>query len=244
MEPVLVVLASSAGAAAAAALGVLPLIGRRLPPAAWMGWSNALAAGLMTASAFALLEPRLVDSAPVLAVASAVGILFIHATRLFFGTGELALNRLDDPSEKYGYEVLLVASVHSTAEGVAIGAAMASSVPFGLVVALAMALHNIPEGALLAAVFRAGDAGLARAGTLAVISNLGLVLMAVTTFAVVREVPAALPWTLGFAAGALIYLVMTDLLPDSYREAGATSIAMAVILALWTFGLLHGAFLG
>ena len=243
MDPVLIVLATSAGAALAAALGILPLLGRASPPARWLGWSNALAAGMMMASAFALLEPQLHPAAGTLALGAVLGIGLVHATRIYSETGELTLNRLEESAPQYGYEVLLVASVHSAAEGAAIGAAMASSVTFGLIVATAMALHNIPEGTLLAAVFRSRGVSRLRAASLAVISNLGLVLMAVTTFAVIRAVPAMLPLALGFSAGALIYLVMADLLPESYREAGPTSIAIAVILALWVFGLLHGALL-
>ena len=67
---------------------------------------------------------------------------------------------------------------------------------------------------------------------------------ALTVGLMIQESPAVLPWALGFAAGALIYLVMADLLPESYREAGSTSIALAVILALWVFGLVHGALQG
>ena len=118
---------------------------------------------------------------------------------------------------------------------------MAGNRAFGLIVAAALALHNIPEGTLLAAVFRGRGVTRVRAASLAVVSNLGLVLMAVATFAVVQATPALLPWALSFAAGALIYLSMEDLLPESYREAGSTSIALAVILALWVFGMIHAA---
>jgi zinc transporter ZupT len=37
---------------------------------------------------------------------------------------------------------------------------------------------------------------------------------------------------LGFAAGALVYLVMAELLPECYRQAGPTSIALVTIVAM------------
>jgi len=49
---------------------------------------------------------------------------------------------------------------------------------------------------------------------------------------VVAAAPAVLPWAVGFAVGALIYLVLAELLPESYRQAGRTSIALATILAM------------
>ena len=243
MEPVLLVVYVSTGAALAAALGVLPLVGRDEPPAAWLGWANALAAGMMLASAFALADTRISPQTWPFALGATAAIFFVHATRTLSQTGELRLNLLGEAAPEYGYEVLLVASLHSAAEGVAIGAAMATGTPFGIFVAMALALHNIPEGTLLAAVFRTRGVPAASATALAVVSNFGQVLMAVATFAVVTASPPVLPWTLGFAVGALAYLVMVDLLPESYGQIGAKSIAFAVILALWAFALLHAVFL-
>jgi zinc transporter ZupT len=239
MEPVLLVLAVSTGAALAAALGVLPLVGRDEPPAAWLGWANALAAGMMLASAFALSERSISPQTWPFALGATAAIVFVHATRTFSQTEELRLNQLGESAPEYGYEVLLVASLHSAAEGVAIGAAMATTPTFGIFVATALALHNIPEGTLLAAVFRSRGVPVAPATSLAVVSNFGQVLMAVATFAIVTASPPVLPWALGFATGALAYLVMVDLLPESYEQIGAKSIAFAVILALWAFGLLR-----
>ena len=244
METVLVVLAAASGAALAAALGVLPLLARPRPPTRWLAWANALAAGMMIAAAFALAD-LVQHSATVPFVLGAVlGILLIHGSRAFSHTEELALNRLDEVAPEYGSEVLLVGSLHSAAEGVAIGAAMASDMAFGIFVATALALHNVPEGTLHAAVFRSRGLSLPRAAAVAVVANLGQVILAVVSFVVVAAVPAVLPWALGFAAGALIYLVMVDLLPESYVGAGSTSIALAVILAMWAFSMLHGVLRG
>ena len=115
---------------------------------------------------------------------------------------------------------------------------MAFDLSFGLFVVAAIALHNIPEATLLASVYRAIGVGLGRAAGLAVVSDVGLVFVAVTTFAVLDAAPAALPWGLGFASGALIYLVTVDLLPESYRQAGPTTIGLVTVLAM---GLTIGA---
>ncbi len=240
MNLALVVLVAAAASALAAALGVLPLIARPRPPTAWLAWANALAAGMMIAAAFALAEPVPGASSGAFALGAVLGIVLLHGSRTFSRTEGLALNRLDAATEQYGHEVLLVGTLHSAAEGVAIGAAMASDAAFGVFVAVALALHNVPEGTLLAAVFRSRGVSMVRAAALAVVANLGQVVLAVASYAVVATAPTTLPWALGFAAGALIYLVMVDLLPDSYAAAGPTSIALAVILAMWAFSLLHG----
>ena len=44
--------------------------------------------------------------------------------------------------------------------------------------------------------------------------------------------PAAQPWALGIAVGALLQLVLDELLPESYHQAGHTSIALVALLAM------------
>ena len=59
-------------------------------------------------------------------------------------------------------------------------------------------------------------------------------------FSVVGALPVLLPWALGFAAGALIYLLLSELLPEAYQQAGHTSIAMVALLAMATVVALGG----
>jgi zinc transporter ZupT len=117
---------------------------------------------------------------------------------------------------------------------------MAVSLPFGIFVALAMALHNVPEATALAAALRDQGVRLAHAASLGIVANTSQVLLAVASFAVVRAAPDALPWALGFAMGALIYLVLAELLPQSYRQAGRTTIAAVTLLAMATVVLVGG----
>ena len=241
MAPVLVVLFCATGAALVAPLGVLPLVGRDDVPLRWLGWSNAIAAGMMLAAAFVLADAGVAGESVPFGLGALLGIGFIHGSRAFSGTEELDLNQLHDASLAYGYEVLLVSSLHSAAEGIAIGAMMTVDLSVGLFVAVALALHNMPEATVLAAVFRSRDVSWRRTGALAIISNSGQVLMAVTTFAILEAAPGMLPSALGIAAGALIYVVMVDLLPESYKQAGSTSIALVTILAMGAFALIHGA---
>lgn len=240
MDPTIVVLLYSSIAAGAAALGVLPLVGRQRIPAVAIGWANALAAGLMLGAAYLLMVASLEYVATFGAMGAVLGIAFVWFTHTAAGTEDLDLNRLDESSEVYGYKVLLANTLHSAPEGVAIGAAMMVSVPFGIFVALAMAVHNIPEATVLSAILRARGVRLDDAAGLAVVTNISQVLLAVVTYAIVSAAPGALPWALGFAVGALIYLVMAELLPECYREAGATTIALVTIVAMGIVVLLGG----
>lgn len=231
-HPVFLVLALSAAAAATAAIGVLPLAGRTRLPSRWLAWANAIAAGTMLAAAYVMAQAGL-DGPPLAMGAGALaGITFIHWSHAIAGTQDLGLNRLADTDPGYGYQVLLVSSLHSGAEGLAIGTAMAVDISLGTFVAVAIAVHNIPEATLVGAVFRSRGDTLGRVAVLAVVSDGAIVFTAVAAFAVVAAAPSLVPYSLGFAAGALIYLVTVDLLPESYGQARATTIALVTILAM------------
>lgn len=239
MDPILTVLLYSSIAVLAGGLGGFGLPGRRTPAAA-LGAANALAAGTMLGAAYLLAEAADPWPALPLALGAAAGIVVLHWTHRASGIAELDLGRLDDQDPVYGFQVLLVSGIHAAGEGVAIGAAMAVDLSLGVFMALAIALHNVPEGLALGAVFRArGHSRLAASG-LAVTTDVQQVLFAVTLFAVAGAAPAILPWALGFASGALVQLVMVDLLPQSYRQAGHTSIALAAVAALGMVVLVGG----
>lgn len=240
MNPTLTVLLYASLAAFAAGLGILPLAMRRETPLRWIGWSNALAAGLMLGVAYALLTAGMDRGAWQTALAAAAGITFVFVTHALTGTADLDLNALRDTRPEYGFQVILVNSLHAAHEGVAIGAAMAVNLPFGILMALALAVHNIPEATVLGAIVAGRGVRLPTAALLAIATNSQQVLLALVTFGLVASVPAVLPWALGFAVGALTYLVLVELLPESYRQAGHTSIALVALVAMGIVVLLRG----
>ena len=232
VNPTLTVLLCSSLAAATAGLGVVPLAFRRQAPILWIAGSNALAAGLMLGAAYALSAAGLVSGPPAMAVGALAGALFILWTHRVSDTEELDLNRLDEEDPVYGYQLLLVSFLHAACEGVAIGVAAAASLPFGILLALVMAVHNIPEATVLGAVLGSRGVSLRHAAALAMAVNVAQILLAVSVFAVISAAPSLLPAGLGFAAGSLVYLTLVELLPQAYRQAGATSIAVVASVAL------------
>jgi ZIP family zinc transporter len=240
VHPTLTVLGFSALAAAAASLGVMPLLFRERPPMAWLGWSNALAAGLMLGAAYLLLSSGRGLGALPLSAGAALGIGLVYLTHAALGTADLELNRLGDAEQDYARKVILVHTLHALPEGVAIGVAMSLSAELGVFMALAIAAHNVPEGTLLAAILTSRGTSRARAAAAAVMTNLGQILLAVGTYVMLLASPGGVSWMLGFAAAALVYLVLAELLPECYRQAGHTSVAVVTILAMGMVALLGG----
>ncbi len=106
--------------------------------------------------------------------------------------------------------------------------------------ALVIGLHNVAEGTILVAVFRAQGVDLRHGTGLTIATNLSQILLAVVLFAVIRAAPAVHPWAAGFAMGGMVNLVLVELLPEYYHQAGRTSIALVGALALATVLLVQG----
>lgn len=239
-DSTLTVLLYSSVAAGAAGLGAAPLAVRARLPLVWIGWANALAAGFMLGAAYALIVAGLDRMALQGAAGAVLGIGFVFFSHAASHTDELDLNRLDETSPAYGYQVVLVNTLHSASEGIAIGAAMAVSLSFGVFLALAIAVHNVAEATVLSSILVSRGVRPRDAAALSIATNMSQVLLAIVTLAIVSAVPGMLPWALGFAAGAMIYLVMAELLPESYRQAGRVSIGLATILAMGMVVLING----
>jgi zinc transporter ZupT len=236
------VLLYSTIAAAAAGLGALPLAARDRPPRAALGWANALAAGLMLGSAYVLTAYGESRSPLAGALGAVAGIALTWWAHVALGAEDLDLNRLAGTDAAYGRKVVLLHSFHSAFEGIAIGVAMVQDRSLGIFMALAIAVHNVPEGAVLAAVLRGRGVSLGAAAGLAVATNASQVLLSVAAVTLVKAIPATLPWVVGLAAGSLVLLLIAEPLPEAYHQAGAMSIALVASLALSLVVLLRGVF--
>jgi ZIP family zinc transporter len=204
-----------------AVLGAVPLLSGRPVPVRVIGWATALASGLMLGVAYALMTVALDRGAAQAGIAAIAGVAAVATARAVV-----------DPARAFR-----LGSIHAIPEGVAIGAAMAVSLPFGLMMAATLAVHNIPEGTVTIATLR--PHGLGRSAVLAALANANQIVFGIASFAAVQWMPALLPWLLGLAVGALLHLVMTELLPASYRATGRTSIALVTMVAVAIVVLLH-----
>ena len=124
--------------------------------------------------------------------------------------------------------VLATLFIHSFPEGLAIGVAFGSGdVALGLVMAIAIAIHNIPEGVAVSLPLRAeGVSGWACVGW-ATFSSLPQPIAAIPAYLAVMAFRPILPYAFGFAAGAMIFLVMSEMIPES-RADGSERLSSAV----------------
>ncbi len=129
--------------------------------------------------------------------------------------------------------ILGILTVHSFPEGVAVGVSFARlgiearltvfgvSIPIlAVFMTIAISIHNVPEGTAIAIPMRAMGLSKWRMVGAAVFSSLPQPIGAVIAFVFVTWAESFLPFGFGFAAGAMIYLVVTEFIPAAL-ETGA-----------------------
>jgi len=205
--------------ALACGLGAIPVftLGARvehLQPALW-----GLAAGLMTlASLVGLLLPALEEGAPgAVGGGLAAGVAFLVLTRRALAGPDVHVGRLHGAGVRRSLLVFIVLLVHSLPEGFAIGTAYGSDrAGLGVFVILAIALQNIPEGTSVAIPMREAGFTAGHQFWAAVATSAPQPVGAVIAFALVELVDGLLPASFAFAGGAMLALVVAELLPQAF----------------------------
>jgi zinc transporter, ZIP family len=232
------VFAAASVTALATGLGALPLLFVRRFRAEHLGFANALAAGLMIAASLGLLLEGLPHGFGRLAIGAGAGALFVHLSSRWMGEGDhLHWGQLRGADARRALLLVGVMFIHSVTEGVALGVAMGSGQEeLGLLVTIVLAIHNLPEGLAIAVALVPKGVSVLRSALWGVFSSLPQPLLAVPAFLAVAAFAPLLGLGLGFAAGAMIWMSCTELLPeaavDTSRRAVASALAVGFLLMM------------
>ena len=219
----------------ATGLGALPFFFFRSMSARWRGVLYAVAGGMMiSAAVFSLAEQGLGRGSTWQTVAGMLaGSGFYWATARIVKRKNWTVGSLDAKESSQAVLVLGAMFVHSIPEGVAIGVGYATGqYEFGLLLALAIAFHNIPEGTAVSIPLR--DKGFSPWLCLgyAILTSVPQPIAAVPAFLLVDFFQPLLPAALGFAGGAMIFLVAAELLPESLEHCSREEAAWGFIIGL------------
>ena len=187
-----------------------------------MDMSSSSSAGL-------LLEGSSFGVSRTLAGAAA-GMFFVWICGGFIGHDrEVHFGALAGADARRALLIVGIMTLHSFAEGVGVGVAFGVEQTLGVLIGLAIAIHNVPEGLAISLVLVPRGASPRSAAAWSVFSSLPQPLMAVPAFLFVQAFSSFLPVGLGFAAGAMVWLVAADLLPEALRTTTVPTVAATVV---------------
>jgi zinc transporter ZupT len=234
----------------ATGLGALPFVFFPTLTRRWQGIAYSVAGGMMiSAGVFSLAEQSLGRGRAWETVAGMIaGSAFYAWAAKRVKEREWTIENLDARKSKQSVLILVTMFIHSIPEGVAIGVGYATGeIEFGMLLAIAIAVHNIPEGMAISLPLRANGVSVPKCAGYAVLSSLPQPLAAVPAFLLVDLFKPLLPAALGFAGGAMIFLVAAEMIPESLERCSREDTAWGVmgglvlmLLVIAGLGLLTG----
>ncbi len=240
---------ASLGAGLATGLGALPILFLRQISHQVRDLLLAFAAGVMVAaSTFNLIMPAM-QTGSIFQV-----VIGIMAGALILGLFERCMPEMD--FEKYfgskeqdmGRKTLLLLTaitLHNIPEGLAVGVGFASnSKGMGIALAIAIGVQNAPEGLVVAAPLIETKMPGWKIILLATLTGIVEPIAALLGMLLVSQLKAIIPFSLAFAAGAMLYVVFKEMIPEShghgYEKAATYFFVFGVIFML----VINSIFLG
>lgn len=215
---------------------------------------TGFAAGVMVAaSIWSLIVPAIEQSAgkgrfaflPAF-IGFWMGILFLLLLDHIIPHLHRSINQVEGPKSKLTRTAMLVLAVtlHNIPEGMAVGVVYAGlisgsgniSAGAALALALGIAIQNFPEGAIISMPLYAEGKSKPKSFALGVLSGAVEPAFGALTVIIAGLVVPAMPYLLSFAAGAMLYVVVEELIPEmsagEHTNIGVVSFAVGFSLMM------------
>ena len=219
--------------AIATGLGAVPFIFFRKVSKQWLAYSHAVAAGLMLTASFTLVFEGLHYGLWKTVLGIFLGLAFILASdRWLDGRENLAISNLKGVDARKAILLLGVMTVHSFTEGVGVGVSFGGDEGLGIFITAAIALHNIPEGLAISLIMIPRGMRVFTTALYCIFSSIPQPVMAVPSFLFVETFREVLPVGLGFAGGAMIWMVFSEIIPEANEESNHKHIGAIVTVSV------------
>ena len=224
----------SIAAGMATGLGSIPVLLFKEIPDKFYDALLGFAAGIMlTAAGLSLLVPALEQGGLIqtlVGIIAATGFVFLIEKNIPHLHPHFGKKPSEDDGLEKGLLMAMAVTLHNFPEGLAVGVGLASgSKELGVMLAVAIAVQNIPEGVAVAApIARSGLSRLKVFG-LTLLSGLAEPIAAIVGMTLVGFSEMILPFGLAFAAGAMIYVVSDQLIPECHSSGNETEATFGVM---------------
>lgn len=235
----------------ATGVGGLPLLLVRIPSDRTLDTLLAFTAGVMlAATAFSLLVPAL-DLGGVWEVVAGIAVgaglmavldqVIPHAHARFMEGRTLPAEQ--QQARRRSALLLSALTIHNLPEGMAVGIAFAAGgIELGAPLALAIGIQNIPEGFAAAAPLVGGGVSRAKAAGVAALTGIVEPPAAALAFFAFEMVEPLMPFGLAFAGGAMLYVIVDELIPESHARGDNRVATFALMVGFGLMLVLDNAF--
>jgi len=237
-------LAGSAVAALATALGALPALFVRHLSTRWEDIMLGFGAGvMMAASCFSLILPGIAAGSDILGSRPAgAGLVATGLVlgALFLLSADKAIPHEHVQSGRHGPDwmqlrrvwlMVFAIALHNFPEGMAIGVGFSGGdLSVGIPLAAAIAIQDIPEGMVVAVALRTIAYAPWQAAGAAALTGLAEPLGAIVGVALTSGFAPLYPAGLGFAAGAMIWVVSHEIIPETHRKGHEQAATIGIIV--------------
>ncbi len=212
--------------------GAIPFFFVKKISGSFLGAANAAAAGLMLGASIGLIYEGFQVNPFRLAIGIGLGILLIIVARYFLHGSDPDFAELDGNADAMKMLLIVgIMTVHSFAEGIGVGVSFGEGQSFGALISAAIAVHNIPEGLAISLVMIPRGTSVWKAAGWSIFSSLPQPIMAVPAFLFVLAFKPFLAVGLGLAAGAMIWMVFSEMLPEAREEVPLSTVITMLGLA-------------
>lgn len=168
-----------------------------------------------------------------------LGFLFIILMKkLLNGHEDMKLAGLSGASAQKMILIIVVMTLHSVTEGIGIGVSFGGSrgATVGKFISLSLAVHNIPEGLAVGLILNSRGVSTLRTVLWAILTSIPQPFTALPAFIFVENFIPLLPAGLGFAAGAMMFVAVFELLPEAIEDCSMLDTSIVSTLA---FGVMY-----
>ena len=140
--------------------------------------------------------------------------------------------------------LVLAVTLHNIPEGMSVGVTFAGALlgntgitmAGAFALAVGIAIQNFPEGAIISMPLRSEGVSRVRAFVYGALSGIVEPIGAVITILLAKQIVPALPYLLAFAAGAMMYVVVEELIPESqageHSNIGTIGVAVGFVIMM------------
>ncbi|MDW8050051.1 MAG: ZIP family metal transporter [Nitrososphaerota archaeon] len=204
------------------------------------------AAGVMlAATVFSLLIPAVELGGPLIPVMSfGIGALAVHFIDRFVPHFHPVAGTEGPPSRlPYVWLMIAAMTIHNFPEGLAVGTSFGTAdVTLGFITSTAIGIQNMPEGLAVALPLLREGYSTYRAITYATLTGLVEPLGGLVGSSLVSISHSLLPWGLAFAAGAMLFVVIDEMVPESHAKGFGREATFGLLLGFIVMMLLDSMF--